>query len=143
MSRDTDHHAAQPAPTTDTSRSLAEWTTLAISLAIVLGVVALVLTLSIADGAKPPVIVVEPRLDGVRQEADRYYLPVVVRNEGSDTVEDAMIEVELDLGEDEPETAELTVVFLAGGEEAKGTVVFTADPRTGELTARAVSFLEP
>lgn len=123
-----EHSGEQTERTRDQGRSIAEWTTLAISLAIVLGVVGLILAFSVTDRSKPPAIVVEPKLDQVRQAADGYYLPVVIRNEGGRTVEDALVEVELALDDAEPETAELTVVFLAGGVDAEGTVVFTGRP---------------
>lgn len=124
-------------------RSIAEWTTLGISSVILLTVVGLITFLSFDKDTQAPVITVEPLLNEVREDASGYYLPVIVRNEGGRTVEEVQILVELDTGSGEPETAELTVVFLAGGEEVRGTSIFEHNPTEGEVTARATSFQEP
>ncbi len=79
----------------------------------------------------------------LRQDNGGYYFPVIVRNEGDPTVEEVTIEAELDIGSGEPETAQFTVNFLAGGEQVEGTFAFQHDPAEGDLTARVMSFQEP
>ncbi len=86
---------------------------------------------------------VEARLDAVRQEADRYYLPVDVRNRGNRTAQDVQVQAELDTGSGAPESAEFTIMYLAGGDEMQGTFIFGDDPRQGELTVEVTSYQEP
>jgi uncharacterized protein (TIGR02588 family) len=129
--------------TNDKGRSIAEWITFAISLAILISVVGTITWLSFRGEDRPPVITVEVQMDQLRQEESGYYLPVLVRNGGNDTVEDAVIQGELDTGEGQPETVDLTVTFLAGGEEINATLVFRDDPSAGELTTGVISYKEP
>lgn len=124
-------------------RSVAEWSTLAISAAILLTIVGLVTWLAFRGDERAPEIVAEPHLDLLRDEASGYYLPVTIRNDGDITVQDAVIQGELDTGEGQPETADITIPFLSGGEEVRGTMVFQQDPTSGELTVSVTSYKEP
>lgn len=124
-------------------RSVAEWTTLGISLAILALAFASILWLWARDDASPTTVEVTGVTDELRHEGDAWYLPLEVVNRGDTTAEDVVVEASLDTGEGEPETAEITFSFLASGETARGTAVFTSDPGAGDLTLRAVSFKEP
>ncbi len=124
-------------------RSRAEWVTLSLSVVIVAGMLLLVTWLSVRGGVAPARIEITPVMEGLRHEADAWYLPVVITNAGDDTVEEAVIGAELDTGDGQPETGEITITFLAGGETVQGTFVFGSDPSQGELTIRAVSYKEP
>lgn len=124
-------------------RTVAEWTTLGISLAILGTVFATIAWLWVNDDASPATVNVTPVSEQVRREGGAWYVPLKVTNDGDVTAEDVVIEAELDTGSGEPETAEFTVTFLASGETARGTVVFTSDPAAGDLTIRPVSFKEP
>lgn len=124
-------------------RSMAEWTTLGISLAILFGIAGLVTYLYLAGGAQPPIITAEPKLDELRHDRGAYYLPVEVINQGDETAEGVRVEAELVSESGPPETAEFTLLFLAGGERAHGTAVFSEDPSKGDLTVRAISFVTP
>lgn len=130
-------------PSADKDRSVAEWTTLGISFTILILILGLTTYLYVRGGQKPAVILVEPQMQELRQDSGGYYLPVIVRNVGDPTVEEVLIQAELDTGAGEPETAQFTVNFLAGGERVKGTFVFQHDPAEGDLTARVISFQEP
>ena len=122
------------------ARSAAEWTTLGISLVILLGMASLVTYLYRVEGTRPPVIEAQPlRFEG-RQEGSLYYLPIEIRNTGDQTVADVVVETELVTPDGASETAEIEVTFLAGGAMTEGVVVFSSDPRSGELTVRALSF---
>jgi uncharacterized protein (TIGR02588 family) len=129
--------------TDDKSLTIAEWTTLAISAAILVGIVGMITWLSFRGDEHPPMVTVEANLEDVRQEDSGYYLPIVIRNEGDDTIEDATVRGELDSGSGQAETVDLTVTFLSGGEEVRGTVVFQDDPTEGELTLAVTSYKEP
>ena len=124
-------------------RSLAEWTTLGLSALIVSLVVGLVIYYQVAGGDAPPVLVATPDLGSVRQVGDAYHLPVAVENSGDQPAEDVVVEVTLAPPGGEPETAELTFRFVAGGETVRGIAVFASDPATGELSAGIVSYLAP
>jgi uncharacterized protein (TIGR02588 family) len=120
-------------------RSVAEWTTLAISLTIIVGLVALVTYVSITGGNEPPIVEARPLAAEVRHEGDAYYLPVAVTNRGGRTAEQVLIQAEL-AGDGSSETSEFTIDFLAGGETTEGTAVFAKDPSAGELTVDVASF---
>jgi uncharacterized protein (TIGR02588 family) len=127
----------------DEGRSMAEWITLGISAAILISIVGVLTWLSFSGAEEPPLIVVEPNLEGVREDDSGFYLPVVIRNTGDTTVADAIVQAELDTGSGQPQTAEITVDFLDGGEELAGTFVFRDDPASGELTTGVTSYKEP
>jgi uncharacterized protein (TIGR02588 family) len=125
------------------ARTTAEWTTLGVSLVILLGIFGVISWLSFQGETQPATIAVESSLQDVRYEGDLYYLPVEVINRGDQTVEDVLVQAELDVGSGSPVSADFTVTFLAGGERAKGTFIFKDDPRQGTLTVHAVSYKEP
>lgn len=125
------------------SRSTAEWITLGISAAILISIVGALTWLSFRGAENPPLIVVEPNLERVREDDSGYYLPFTIRNTGDTTVADAIVQAELDTGTGQPETAEITIDFLDGGEEAAGTFVFRDDPASGDLTIGVTSYKEP
>jgi uncharacterized protein (TIGR02588 family) len=128
---------------TDRDRAVAEWTTLGISLSILLALVGLVIYQYVAGGTAAAVIEVQPRLGEVRREGEAYYVPVDVRNRGERTAEDVRVRLSLEADGGAAESAELQVQFLAGGATEHGTVVFHSDPAGGNLSARVVSYLEP
>ena len=138
-----DHSASPSEQDAPKGRTVAEWTTLGISLAILGLVFASVTWLWVRDNAAPATIEVTPVTEALRHEGDAWYLPLEVVNEGDATAEDVIVEATLDSGQGEPETAEITVTFLASGETAHGTAIFTSDPTAGDLTIRPVSFKEP
>lgn len=129
--------------TATSGRSRAEWTTFGISLAILTLVFASITWLWVRDEGAPASVEVTAVTEAIRHEGEAWYLPLHVVNRGDDTAEDVTIEATLDTGEGEPETAEFTIAFLASGETARGTVVFTSDPASGDLTIRPVSFRDP
>jgi uncharacterized protein (TIGR02588 family) len=124
--------------------SPAEWVSFGISLAILLILVGLLGYEHFTRGNRPPVIEATPVLEDVRQEGTFYYLPVDVANRGDMTAEDVQVQVKLKPGPDqEAETAEFAVMFLAGGETAHGTAVMQHDPAQGELSVAVLSFITP
>lgn len=137
-------HAPQRDDTKEPSgRTVAEWTTLGISLAILTLLFATIAWLWVRDAGAPASIEVTPKMEAIRHEGEMWYLPLEVLNLGDDTAEDVVIEAALHTGQDEPETAEITFTFLASGETARGTAVFTSDPAAGDLEVRPVSFKQP
>jgi uncharacterized protein (TIGR02588 family) len=126
----------------DRGRTVAEWVTLGVSVAIVLALAGLVLFQWLAQGTEPPEISVEPNMEQVRQVEDLYYLPIRVTNSGEKAVEVVEVETELSVEGEAPETVGFTVQFLAGRESDEFIVVLSNDPRNGELS-HTVSFHEP
>lgn len=129
--------------TSDRQTMVAEWTTLAISTAILLAIVGAITWLSFNGEERPPVIVVDPEMEQLREEETGYYVPVTIRNDGDRTVEDVIVQGQLVAGEGEPETAEITITFLAGGETVEGVMVFRSDPAQGKLTTGVTSYKKP
>lgn len=120
--------------------SAAERATLAISAALVLAVVGLLLVLQATGGAAQPTFEATPLAEEVRREGDAWYLPISVANRGDRTAEQVLVRVELAAESGSPETAEFTIDFLPGGETAEGTVVFPSDPLAGDLAVGVASF---
>lgn len=124
-------------------RSLAEWVTLGISLAIVFGLLGLVTYLFLDDGQANPVIEVTLRVEETRRSGDRYYVPVEISNTGGRTVEQLQVTVALALPDGSTEDANFTVDFLAGGATEEGVASFSEDPTEHEVSVGAVSYVEP
>jgi uncharacterized protein (TIGR02588 family) len=122
------------------ARSVAERTTLAISIILILGLLALVTYVSMTGGSEAPIVEAKPLETEIRHEGESYYLPVSVTNRGGRTAEEVLIMAELVTGDGSTEETEFTLDFLAGGETREGTVVFTTDPLSGELTVDVASF---
>ena len=124
-------------------RSIAEWTTLAISTAILVALLGGVTWLMFRGANEPATIAVEPQMDQLREAESGYYLPVIIRNEGDTTAANVVAHGELDTGSGQPETADVTIEFLDGDEQVAGTFVFRSDPRSGDLSVGVTSFEEP
>ena len=123
------------------SRTLAEWVTLLVSIAIVAGVFIVVTYLYVAGDGHPVVIGTDVQLDHIRVAGETFYLPVVVFNEGDSAAGNVQIQAELAIGE-EIETSEFSINSLSGNDSETGVVAFSGDPRDGELTARVASYIE-
>ena len=128
----------------DAGRGVPAAITFSLSLAVVLGLVALVSYQHFARGSEPPTIEVTPQLDAVRRAGDAYYVPVEIKNRGGRTAADLRVQVTLRPSQGEQqEPAELLILFLPAGGTAHGTVVFHEQPSQERLRATVVSFLHP
>jgi uncharacterized protein (TIGR02588 family) len=125
------------------ARSAAEWTTLGISIILILALLALVTYVSITGGNQPPIVEARPLDQEIRHEGESYYLPVAVTNRGGRTAEEVVVQAELAGSDGSSDASEFTLDFLAGGETREGTVVFATDPSAGELTIDVASFQSP
>ncbi len=151
MARGTGSESAQPQTreedgqeaTGPRGRSAAEWTTLAISVSLIVALVALVTYVSISGGSEPPIVEAKPLLEEIRHEGQSYVLPVAVTNRGGRTAQEVLIQAELAGSDGSSQQREFTLDFLAGGETREGTVVFATDPAAGELTIAVASFQQP
>ena len=121
-------------------RSVAEWVTFAVSVAILLLVAGL-----IAVEAGEPDRPALPRVvesGPAERHGDRWLVPAKVRNEGGATAEAVQVVAELTVG-DQVIEADQTVEFLARDEEAEVAFVFDQDPATGQLEVRVTGFTVP
>ena len=125
------------------ARTLAEWVSLSVSLAILAAVLGLIAYEHVTLGQQPPAFDVRAETESTREDTGGYFLTVRVRNTGATTAEDVKLEVMLTPAQGPPETAGAEIRFLAGGGAQRLTVVFQSDPRRGRVAARVVSFLEP
>ena len=127
----------------DHSRSAVEWVTFAISAAILLALIGLVIVQQGVRGDLPAVIEVQPQLQAVQRVGESYYLPVAVTNQGDKTAGDVRVEVSLVDGQGGRESSQFQIDFLAGGATRLGTAVFRGDPSHGNVRADVVSFVHP
>jgi uncharacterized protein (TIGR02588 family) len=126
------------------TRSLAEWTTLALSLLIVGALVATALReeadLQGSAGAGVDVTFDE---DNVTLRGDRYYVPYTVVNTGSTAIASAEIWIEVYAGERLVESAEVRVQFLPLYGKQDGIYVTALDPATHTFRGRLESLQFP
>lgn len=118
-----------------------EWSVFAVSLAITLAVLAVLVVSEIRSREEPADIRVY--VGAPVRGASGHRLPVVVRNEGDQTAEQVHVEVVLRRGESEEERGSLTIAFVPRRSERRGWVSFRSDPRCCAVDARAVGYEEP
>lgn len=119
-------------------RNRAEWVSLGISLALLSGVIATVVSLWLHPSLKPAEFTVER--GEVRVADDHYYLPVTVKNEGDATAAQVTVEGSLDVAPDD-EIATTTFDFVPARSDAEGVLIFSQDP--SGATVRVISYQEP
>jgi uncharacterized protein (TIGR02588 family) len=123
-------------------RSLAEQTTLGVVLLILGALVGMLVWYTIQPTTEATFkVTVETSM--ISQREGRFYVPLRVLNTGHATAEDVVVRAELQRDGQTVEEVEMTIIFLAGGEEAEGVAVFTEDPRAGTIEAGATSHLVP
>ena len=96
-------------------RTLAEWVSLSVSLAILAAVLGLIAYEHLTVGQQPPAFDVRAETESAREDTGGYFLIVHVRNTGATTAEDVKLEVILNPALGPPETASAEIRFLAGG----------------------------
>ncbi len=122
------------------SRSTAERVTVAVSVAVIVALVAVILTLW-GRTAAPASLSVDTA-DPVAQNG-QFSVAATITNDGSTTAAEVQVVAELRMPGSEPVEADQVVDFLAGGEEATVVFVFDDDPRDGELEVRVASYTDP
>lgn len=127
----------------DEKRTTAERVTLIISLVVLAAILGLAGYSNITTGEEPPTITVSADMENVRETESGYYVPITITNDGGLTAQDVIASGELILEEGEPETAEVTIAFLAGGESERAELVFSVHPAEGTFTLRPASFVHP
>jgi uncharacterized protein (TIGR02588 family) len=121
-------------------RTVAEWFTFGTSCAVLAAVLALI-AVQWSDSDDPALPVAT--LDGeVRSVDGRFYVDVMVTNEGDDAAASVQINATLAVGDSTTE-GDQTIDFLAADEEVRLTFVFDQDPAAGELTVAVTGFADP
>lgn len=126
-----------------TERTPAERVTSVISVLVLVVILGIAGWTSARTGESPPVIEVEAHLGDVRERDSGYYVPITIINAGGLTAQDVVVTGELDTGEGTPETADVTIAFLSGGETEDAELIFSANPNAGEFAVRPTSYLNP
>ncbi|MGH9838486.1 MAG: hypothetical protein ACREEM_06865 [Blastocatellia bacterium] len=119
-------------------RTKAEWVSLLISLLLLAGVVGTVVALWLNPSGNPARFRVD--CGAIRNEADRYYLPITVANEGDATAAQVTVEGRL-RGDGGEEIAATTFDFIPARSRARGVLIFKGDPATAEILV--VSYQQP
>ena len=93
------------------------------------------------QGKHAPAISV--RLESVEQRGDGWLVGFTVRNGAPSTAAAVQIEGTLRPPGAAAETSVVTLDYLPGGSELKGGLMFSHDPRRGQLTLRPLGYVEP
>lgn len=122
------------------SRTSAEWATFAVSCAVLLTLVALIVVQASHD--RNEAAPVARRSGQVRAEAGQYFVPVEVTNEGDTTAANVQVRATLVVDGEESE-GDQTIDFLAGHETENLVFSFEDAPADGELTVTVTGFSVP
>ncbi len=124
------------------TRSPAEWATFGVVLLLLGAIVGLLLWYAVQPATEAR-FEVTVETAAIAEQQGHYYVPLRVQNTGDATAGDVIVRAALLRDEQVVEEVELTFVFLAGGEEAEGVVIFDEDPRDGRIEAGVTSHLIP
>lgn len=118
-----------------------EWVVLAISAALVVGLVGFLVVDGITDEGRPPSPRVELLPDEAYKVENGWILPGTVTNEGDQAAEALALRATASVnGADEE--SEITIDFLPAGTDVEISFGFSAQP-DGEITVQTVGFRLP
>ena len=119
-----------------------EWIVFAASLVLVLSTLGYLVYDVATIGEVPPNI--EVQLGQPQPQSNRFLVPLSVTNRGGETAEGVHVEVTLESGGKEQESADFEIAFLPRSSTREGWVTFKTDPRTVEqMQARVLGFEKP
>lgn len=119
-----------------------EWIVFAVSLVLVVSTLGYLVYDGATLGDAPPSF--EFQLGTPQPRLNNFLVPVSVTNRGDETAEGVHIEVVLESGGKEQESADFEIAFLPRHSTRQGWVTFQADPRTVEqMKARVLGFEKP
>lgn len=119
-----------------------EWLVFAASLVLVLTTLGYLVYDGATFGNTPPSI--EFQLGQPQPRKNHFMVPVSAINRGDETAEGVQIEVTLESGGKEQESASFEIAFLPRHSTRKGWVTFKTDPRSVEqMQARVLGFEKP
>ena len=121
-------------------QTLAEWVSLAISVALLLTIATYLVIQAIrSNGSVVPVRVV-PQLDQIQEVEQGHYLPIRIENRGRRSVRDVKIELTYGTSPDQREQGEIEIDYLAEGATEEVYWIFREDPRTLNVQAKATQY---
>src|SRR5690606_38576706 len=123
-------------------KNLLEWMVFAVSLLMVIGILGyLVYQVAVYEEGSPDLHFTY--VHGPAPHAPhRYFLRI--KNDGQETAEEGQVEMVLERGGEEMETAALTLPYLPKQSVREGWLVFSKDPATADtLYARVISYKKP
>jgi uncharacterized protein (TIGR02588 family) len=119
-----------------------EWIVFAASLVLVVSTLGYLVYDSATLGDTPPNF--EFQVGKPQPQLNHFAVPVTVTNQGDETAEGVQVEVVLESGGKEQESAEFEIAFLPRHSTREGWVTFAADPRTvDQLKVRVLGFEKP
>ena len=125
-------------------RTIAEWTTLAVSLLITFALVGAALYEYVAqDEPAGTWITVRVAVDQAERREDRYYVPFTVANAGAEPAENVTLVFEVKRGEEVLEESTTDIAFLPNSGSEEGELVTAFDPAQHEITARVGTLQAP
>lgn len=120
---------------------LLEWTAAALGLLVTLAVLGYSLWEGVADRAGPPRLSVTA--DPAEATPGGYVVPLTVRNSSYATAAGVEVRASLEQRGRVVEERRATFTYVPGLGEAKGGVIFQADPATGRLRFEPEGYQEP
>ena len=127
---------------TEDKKNLLEWMVFAVSLLMVFGILGyLVYQVAVYEEGSPDLHITYVH-DPAPHAPHRYFLRI--KNDGQETAEEVQVEMVLERGGEEMETAALTLPYLPKQSVREGWLVFSKDPATADtLYARVISYKKP
>ena len=121
-------------------RRLAEWVSFAVSLALVLGVVAHLLWRMREPVTEVVSARVTPQLAQVSEQSGRFVLPLAIENPGARTVRDLQVRVNYRGARGATESMELLIDSVGQSSEQLVYIYFDDDPRSLSVRAEPISY---
>ncbi|HVF36646.1 MAG TPA: hypothetical protein VNA29_01735 [Sphingomicrobium sp.] len=128
--------AARKKPASDPVPAL-EWAAATLGLLVVLALL-VILGREVGRGAVDDAPLLSTRIEAVTQTPTGHVAQIVVINKSGQTA--AAVQVEGKLGEEE---SSATLDYVPGHSEARGGLLFQADPRGGQLELRVTGYELP
>ncbi len=122
----------------DSPRSSAEWVSLAVSLILLAGLIAIVAWLWLNSSGMPASFRVEQ--GAVRNERGQFYLPVHITNDGEVTATEVKVEGLL-ASSGQEERSDTTFDFIPAHSTVEGVLIFSQNP--ANATVRVLSYQLP
>ena len=124
-----------------------EWSVFALSLLLVGATLWYLVRETLTAQESPPHIALKlgkPQLlQNLSKEAPSFIVSVEATNKGWQTAEGVHIEVELQRGKEEPQTADFEIAFLPRNSSREGWVAFKGKPENINLSARVLGYEIP
>ena len=124
-----------------------EWSVFAVSLLLVLASIGyLIRQILVADNT-PPHITLQLGTPQDLQNSDKkektFMVPVKALNKGGQTAEGVHLEIEMQRGQEKPQTADFEINFLPAGSSRDGWVAFQGTKDNAKLKARVLGYEIP